>query len=211
MRTALAAALLVASAWAAPDAGFVNEKIERRIDLTSQTARVQHTITARSPSGLSKYRVQLSAEERQHMSLFSARDSADNKLAYEIADDGCVVGCWCAMLWDRAGVLTTWHDSEIVVKLASAASASTTFKVSYILTHPFVPLPAEIEQSETQRVVYETNLFLGTPYATTSAVRWLRTAQSVSDDKESLLTFAPQTPITDGGVQAANLSYRVVY
>ena len=70
----------VGAAAPAADSGFVNTKVDKRVDLSKHAVRVSLSITAKSSSGTGKYRFFIPSAENDHVSFISAKGADGAKI-----------------------------------------------------------------------------------------------------------------------------------
>jgi hypothetical protein len=81
-----------AAAAPAADTGFVNTKVDKRVDLTKHAVRVSLNIMAKSSSGKSKYRFLIPSAENDHVSFITAKGADGAKIEVRPNADRCVFG-----------------------------------------------------------------------------------------------------------------------
>jgi len=134
---------------------IVNAEVTRKIDISSHLVKVSATIKIenKGSSSVKSYLLAFSSSENEKLSFLSAANKEKDKLKVS-----------------KASVSGQSGKSFYKVELDGAIDAgkSKSIEVEAVFAHVLKPYPTEIAQAEKQLVVFEGNMLLFSPYATTS-------------------------------------------
>eukprot|EP01112_Ceratiomyxa_fruticulosa_P012202 TRINITY_DN3370_c0_g1_i1.p1 TRINITY_DN3370_c0_g1~~TRINITY_DN3370_c0_g1_i1.p1 ORF type:complete len:585 (+),score=115.06 TRINITY_DN3370_c0_g1_i1:127-1881(+) len=166
------------------DGGIKNENVVRKIDLTTQFAKHNITITFKNEGtkGVNTYEVALLPTQIEHLSYITATSRGGSNLP----------------ITKGSKTFTVTFPKEI------AAGSSATFNLFFVLTHTMSPFPTHISQFDHQFVKYSDNHFFYSPYQTATQETTVKLATSAVESNSELepttlrgdtLTYGPYTDV----------------
>eukprot|EP00903_Cladosiphon_okamuranus_P016026 g14798.t1 len=171
-------------------AAVTNTQVQRKIDVSTQFAKVVTTYTVSGASGA--YKFALPAKDQDHLAFLSVT-MGKKELAFELEaspEEGLVLY--------SAAVGQPGDGTKIAVKA--------------VYTDVLSPFPKEITQLEDQSVLFESTLFAPSPYRTAKQTTILKLAsgkilsmteatgkRAVKGEQVTYGTFEDVAPLADGG------------
>lgn len=161
--------------------GLVNKEVNRVVDIKTHVEEVAISIEIENEGTqpTDEYYLAIHPDKVPHLSYLSAF-ARDKKTRLEVK----------AVHVDSSSTSAPSNTSYYLVKLLRPLGAGQSVSISVIqlFTHTLVPLPAEILQSESQKVIYNDNHYFFSPYPTTTQTSSFRLAsehiESRSTDKK---------------------------
>eukprot|EP01111_Echinosteliopsis_oligospora_P007813 TRINITY_DN2312_c0_g1_i1.p1 TRINITY_DN2312_c0_g1~~TRINITY_DN2312_c0_g1_i1.p1 ORF type:complete len:575 (-),score=154.45 TRINITY_DN2312_c0_g1_i1:153-1877(-) len=160
---------------------LVNTKVKRTIDLATQLARHEISLTAENSAGSAPaqhYTLILQNKYlSSHLCFLSVKDEQGNSLSYDESED------------------VANNSTQYKIKLATPLEAgkTTNLKISAVYSHVLIPYPTHISQAERQLVRYFDNIYFFSPYTTNSQKTTVKLAST------SVEKFTPQKPSKHSG------------
>ncbi|XP_036321365.1 dolichyl-diphosphooligosaccharide--protein glycosyltransferase subunit 1 [Rhagoletis pomonella] len=141
--------LLIVSLFCLISAKIVNKNVDRSLDISSQLVKENIRITATNSDGkpISVYTFLVPARDRKNLAFISAKD--ENKKDLKFTEN----------------LVNGNHEFSIAFPTSLATEV---FTIETVYTKKLIPHPSQIPQSGKQLVKYEGNLYLYSPYETTS-------------------------------------------
>ncbi|XP_046542465.1 dolichyl-diphosphooligosaccharide--protein glycosyltransferase subunit 1-like [Haliotis rubra] len=173
------------------NAGIVNSKVERKIDIASHLVKIVATVTIenKGSSSVSSFVYAVDSSLKSKLSFIGAVTRVDDNKERLIVSQTTVAG----------------HDGKALwrVKLGQALGAgkSVTVEVETVFTHALRAYPAFITQAEKQLVVLEANIFFYSPYKTLTQTTTVVTTSSTTESytkspkpvsqSDNVITYGP--------------------
>ncbi|XP_017478999.1 PREDICTED: dolichyl-diphosphooligosaccharide--protein glycosyltransferase subunit 1 [Rhagoletis zephyria] len=141
--------LLIVSLFCLISAKIVNKNVDLSLDISSQLVKEHIRITATNSDGkpISVYTFLVPATDRKNLAFISAKD--ENKKDLKFTEN----------------LVNGHHEFSIAFPTSLATEV---FTIETVYTKKLIPHPSQIPQSGKQLVKYEGNLYLYSPYETTS-------------------------------------------
>lgn len=164
-------------AFGAVSGDIVNTSVDRRIDLTTQFARHNISISFKNTGnkGTSTYEVVLPTAQAEHLAYITANTRGGASLPVTKNANGSKKG---------------YESYTVTFPKEFAPDSAASFSVYFVLTHTLSPFPTHITQAQRQYVRYNDNHYFASPYPTTTQTTVFKLASS------SVESHAEKKPFT---------------